>query len=120
MTDPFHTILMDYEMPIMNGPSATQKLVSMGCKAVIVGITGNVLPDDVNYFKQCGAEEVLPKPLAIEKLEEIWKRPHVEHMMNDETLHLPTSAPSAGPLSVILCECDNTLAKNELLAEENV
>ena len=59
-------------MPTMNGPTACQHIRRMGCDAFIVGITGNVLSEDVNYFKSCGANEVLPKPFNITDLEELW------------------------------------------------
>ncbi len=72
MTEIGHEIefmLMDYEMPVMNGPSATKKLRELGCNCLIVGVTGNVLPDQVATFKSHGADAVLPKPLVIEDLQ---------------------------------------------------
>jgi CheY-like chemotaxis protein len=42
----YDTILMDYEMPIMNGPAATRAIRGLGCDSFIVGITGNVLPEE--------------------------------------------------------------------------
>jgi CheY-like chemotaxis protein len=70
--EPFDAILMDFEMPVMNGPAATAKLRALGCTAPIIGITGNVLPADVQLFKQHGATAVLPKPLNITELESVW------------------------------------------------
>ena len=67
------TILMDFEMPVMNGPTATAKLREMGCSSLIVGVTGNVLPDEQEYFKSKGANHVLPKPLVMEDLENIMR-----------------------------------------------
>ena len=67
-TDPRHpvdTILMDYQMPILIGPDATKRLRGMGCNAFVVGVTGNVLADDVAYFKSMGADAVLPKPVNV-------------------------------------------------------
>jgi len=70
----FQCILMDYEMPVMNGPTATQKLRDMGCDVMIIGITGNLLPEDVHFFKECGADDVLPKPLKLVDLESTWRK----------------------------------------------
>jgi signal transduction histidine kinase len=42
----YDTILMDYEMPIMNGPAATRAIRALGCDSFIIGITGNVLPEE--------------------------------------------------------------------------
>ena len=43
----------------------------MGCTIPIVGVTGNLLPDDVTYYKQQGANEVLGKPLNMVRFEEL-------------------------------------------------
>ena len=67
--EPPDAILMDFEMPVMNGPTATKKLRELGCTCLIVGVTGNVLPEDVNYFKAQGADTVLAKPLVVETFE---------------------------------------------------
>ena len=70
---PYDTILMDYEMPIMDGPTASKVIrCDLGCDAFIVGTTGNVLPEDVKYFKSCGVNNVLGKPFQIKELEELW------------------------------------------------
>lgn len=70
---PYHTILMDYQMPRLCGPEAA-KLIRQDLKsdAFIVGITGNVLAEDMNYFSVCGANAVLPKPIQMLRLEELW------------------------------------------------
>ena len=62
-------ILMDYEMPVMNGPAATRRLREMGCTCLIVGVTGNLLPEDVAYYKEKGADAVLGKPLNMKMFE---------------------------------------------------
>jgi len=65
---PFDLILMDYEMPVMNGPTATKEIRSMGFKVPIFGVTGNVMDDDTTLFITHGADLVLHKPISIEKL----------------------------------------------------
>jgi CheY-like chemotaxis protein len=74
-------IIMDYEMPVMDGPAATKVIRSRGCQCFIAGVTGNISPDDVAYFKKHGANTVLPKPLTIETFESLFKsyRPHHQH-----------------------------------------
>jgi CheY-like chemotaxis protein len=62
-------ILMDFEMPRMNGPSATQELRKRGVTIPIIGVTGNVLQADTDCFVDHGANLVLHKPLSVEKLE---------------------------------------------------
>ena len=67
----FDLILMDFEMPVMDGPVATKTLKSMGCRTAVVGITGNILPDDVASFRDAGALDVLHKPLTLASLNDM-------------------------------------------------
>lgn len=71
--DPFDTILLDYEMPVLNGPDTARALRAAGCPTLIAGVTGNVLPEDVENFRRCGANAVLPKPFRLEQLEQLWR-----------------------------------------------
>jgi CheY-like chemotaxis protein len=66
--DHYDLIVLDYEMPVMNGPTAAQKLREMKCDILIVGLTGNVLPEDKEYFLKHGANLVLFKPLNFTEL----------------------------------------------------
>ena len=75
---PFYSIIMDFEMPVMNGPTSTGHLRAMGCTVPIIGVTGNLLPNDITFFKVQGANEVLGKPLNISRFEE-FMREHEEH-----------------------------------------
>lgn len=73
------TILMDYEMPKLNGPDATKRLRDMGCKVFIFGVTGNVLAEDVSMFKNSGADQVLPKPTRLAAIEAAWFNLETSH-----------------------------------------
>ena len=44
----------------------------MGSDSFIVGVTGNMFPEDVSYFKESGANNVLGKPLRLEELTDLW------------------------------------------------
>lgn len=65
----FDVILMDYQMPVMDGPTAAKTIRQMGCDAFIVGVTGNLMPENIKFFKDNGADAVLPKPIRIPDLE---------------------------------------------------
>eukprot|EP00607_Mallomonas_marina_P009307 CAMPEP_0182418152 /NCGR_PEP_ID=MMETSP1167-20130531/2617_1 /TAXON_ID=2988 /ORGANISM="Mallomonas Sp, Strain CCMP3275" /LENGTH=493 /DNA_ID=CAMNT_0024592187 /DNA_START=733 /DNA_END=2214 /DNA_ORIENTATION=- len=65
----FDLITMDFVMPNMDGPTATRKIREMGYKGVIIGVTGNALADDIEYFQSQGADDVLPKPLDVNALQ---------------------------------------------------
>ena len=62
-------VVMDFEMPVMNGPTATKVLRDLGCKCFIAGVTGNVLPADIDHFKAQGADTVLAKPMNLDAFE---------------------------------------------------
>ena len=67
----YDLVLMDYEMPNLNGPDACTKIRENGHDVFMIGVTGNVMPDDIAYFRGCGANAVLPKPFQISELEGI-------------------------------------------------
>ena len=69
---PYHSVLLDNEMPVMNGPIAAYQMRQLGSDAVIVGVTGNLLPEDVAIFERKGANSVLPKPFKMSDLESLW------------------------------------------------
>lgn len=69
-------ILMDNQMPNCTGPEAARKIRELGFNGLIVGISGNVLPEDVHDFIEAGANAVLPKPLNLTELEEVWSDFH--------------------------------------------
>lgn len=70
-TGPYDVILMDYQMPVMDGPTAIKQAREMGFRGKIVGLTGNVLPKDLNTMKEAGANEVLTKPVKTSSLQAI-------------------------------------------------
>lgn len=65
----FKLVLLDNSMPVMSGPQAATAMRRASYPFFIVGLTGNVLEDDVDDFLSAGADIVLPKPLKIHMLE---------------------------------------------------
>jgi two-component system sensor histidine kinase/response regulator len=59
----FDLVLMDNLMPVMNGIEATRRLRARGFDRLIVGVTGNVMDDEVREFVDAGADAVLAKPI---------------------------------------------------------
>jgi len=89
----YQVIFMDNLMPIMvrtltiwsqfvislyekNGVEATKRLREGGFKNLVVGVTGNVLEDDVAEYLQAGADIILGKPMKINVLGMVFR--HVE------------------------------------------
>ena len=64
---PIHGILMDSSMPFMNGTTATKFIRELGYTGKIFGITGNGFQSDIDDFMAHGVDEVLVKPLSMEK-----------------------------------------------------
>jgi CheY-like chemotaxis protein len=59
----FDAILMDFMMPVLDGPSATKQIRALGYQGKIFGVTGNALRSDIDFFISSGANDVLVKPL---------------------------------------------------------
>ena len=65
---PFDVVCMDYVMPTMDGLATVAYLRRAGFTGYIVGVTGNAMADDVDAFKQAGADDVLNKPVDRKRL----------------------------------------------------
>jgi len=73
--DPYDIILMDSEMPRMNGPDAAREIkMHLGFRGLVIGVTGNALPDDLSDFKAHGADDVLVKPIRISQFDLVLDR----------------------------------------------
>jgi two-component system, sensor histidine kinase len=69
--DTFDVILMDIQMPKMNGIEAAQKLLALerGKKHTpIIAMTAYALPGDKEKFLSCGIDEYISKPIKMEDL----------------------------------------------------
>ena len=72
--EPFDVILMDQEMPNMNGLDATRAIrkleTSTGRHTRIIGLTGNATSEDERRCLNAGMDAFLSKPVRMEKLYE--------------------------------------------------
>jgi CheY-like chemotaxis protein/HPt (histidine-containing phosphotransfer) domain-containing protein len=73
---PFAAVLMDANMPVMDGFEATRLILSMhGTSAPpIVALTASVLEEDRQRCLEAGMQGFLPKPLRIDELSEALAR----------------------------------------------
>jgi signal transduction histidine kinase/CheY-like chemotaxis protein len=69
----YDAILMDFVMPVMDGPTATQIIRGLGYTGPIFGVTGNALESDVNYFTSSGVNAVLAKPFDFAHFKKLMK-----------------------------------------------
>ncbi|KAI4326400.1 hypothetical protein MLD38_031721 [Melastoma candidum] len=70
----FDLILMDIDMPVMNGIEATRKLRDMGIRSVITGVSSHTLDHVKQEFIEAGIDEYHEKPLTSAKLLSILKQ----------------------------------------------
>ncbi|KAK8511970.1 hypothetical protein V6N13_073797 [Hibiscus sabdariffa] len=64
----FNLILMDKEMPIMDGAEATRELRTMGVTSMIVGVTSLDSIFDRQAFMEAGLDHCFTKPLTTENI----------------------------------------------------
>lgn len=75
----FHLILMDIQMPVMDGIEATRRIradLPQEIQPIIVAVTANTTEGDRNACFDAGMNDFLSKPItksAIEKSIEKWK-----------------------------------------------
>ena len=68
---PYDVVLMDYNMPNLNGPEAARQLRSIGYSGLIVGITGMTERGDLDAFHAAGVDFVLTKPVNEDELDQL-------------------------------------------------
>jgi PAS domain S-box-containing protein len=80
----FDLVLMDVQMPEMDGTEATRMLRACGYRGPIVALTANVMKDDIQRYLQAGSDDVLAKPVDRERFYRVVAQ------------HLAASAAAAG------------------------
>jgi CheY-like chemotaxis protein len=61
----YDVIMLDYQMPQMDGPEAAEKIRLLGFTGKIFGLTGNASQDQIDDFIAHGADRVFVKPFAV-------------------------------------------------------
>ncbi|RAH69148.1 sensor histidine kinase/response regulator Fos-1/TcsA [Aspergillus aculeatinus CBS 121060] len=70
----YNLILMDINMPILDGVEATQQIRQMGLDVPIIALTGNALKGDAEMYMAKGMSDYIGKPIHRKQLTRLlWK-----------------------------------------------
>ena len=70
----YDLVLMDIQMPVMDGVTATKLLRDAGYGGPIVALSANVMRADIDTYRQVGCDDVLAKPIDRPRLHEVLSR----------------------------------------------
>jgi len=64
----FDLIFMDIHMPVMSGLEAAEKILALGLGIPIIAMTANIMPDDIEAYKEIGMNDCIGKPFTSQEL----------------------------------------------------
>lgn len=99
--EPFDLVLMDVQMPVMDGVEATRRIRSLPGDAgriPIIGLTANVMSQEQARYLQAGMDECLMKPIEWERLDAAISR----HSSGGGRIDAPGEAPATTPTPAVV------------------
>jgi CheY-like chemotaxis protein/HPt (histidine-containing phosphotransfer) domain-containing protein len=74
LAKPYDIILMDVNMPLLDGLAATRKIRAAGCEIPIVALTANIMNGVQKRFLEVGMDGYLSKPISAKRLTDAFQR----------------------------------------------
>ncbi len=90
---PFDVVLMDMQMPILDGYSATRRLRSLGYQEPIIALTANAMRDDRQECVSAGCDDYAVKPIQRAEL----LRAILRHLPSNRTRESSVSSSDMSP-----------------------
>ena len=87
----FDLILMDMQMPVMDGYTAAGRLREMGQTIPIVALTANAMHGDEDKCRKAGCSDFLTKPVNMDKLIDLLTEALGEVEADDSAIGLPAA-----------------------------
>ncbi|MBX3413219.1 MAG: response regulator [Pirellulales bacterium] len=86
LSEPYDVILMDMNMPIMNGYEATRRLRAAGYNGPIIALTAYTEEHDQKSCLEAGCDEYVAKPVERHELIELVRRHAIRAATNEPAM----------------------------------
>ncbi|WP_322892270.1 hybrid sensor histidine kinase/response regulator [Yoonia sp. 72] len=90
----FDLVLMDLQMPVMDGLAATRAIRALGIELPIVGLTANAFAEDRQRCLDAGMTDFMAKPVTRDKLGSVLRSFRSAQDQEQPGLVVPATAPS--------------------------
>jgi len=110
--EPFDLVLMDVQMPEMDGFEATQEIrsreKSTGARVSIIAMTANTMPGDRERCLRSGMDDYLGKPISKNELQKVVAKYHPSRAAKP-ALPNPQAQPQTTAEATMACQVKSAL-----------